>query len=187
MNQHPSTHPVTSSSPAPALAPQLSEGLAQARYAMAEIINCIDKGVSAEDLSIAFRELGVGCAQLADMAESTLDRHCTGCSARINRWDMLPFVGYQIDDVMVAELRNCTHCGTTLATVVPAEKEAEAILSALERYLVEGDVMGRVVELASREGRLCIDVHSRQARERSLRGVESLRFGLSSLLGGRAR
>jgi len=167
----------------PGRAPKLDPGLAEARFAMAEIINVIEKGATVEELAGALRELGRGCFML--VAGRSEDRFCSKCQARINAWDLLPLVGYQLDEDRVLELRNCRHCGSTLSAEVPEHERADARLKALEGYLRQGETIDRVVELASIGGRLVINARHRHGTDRTLTGVETLGFGLQTLLGGR--
>lgn len=166
----------------PTKAPKLDPGLAEARFAMAEIINCIEKGCTLDDLRGALRELGNGCfAIIAGRAE---DRFCSSCGARVNAWELLELVGYQLDGTDALELRNCKHCGTTMSAEVAAPELGNARFAAFEAYVRAGEALGRVVELKSVGGRLCLEVRHRHGTERTLRGVETLAFAVQTLLGG---
>jgi hypothetical protein len=163
-------------------APRLDPGLAEARFAMAEMINCIEKGVPLEDMLGAFRELGRGCFSL--VAGRLADRFCSGCQGRVNDWDLLPLVGYQLAGEDAFELRNCSHCGTTLSARVPEHELATARLAALEHYVLSGESRGRVVELWARDGRLCLDVQQREGNPATLRDFTGLSLGIQAVVGG---
>lgn len=163
-------------------APRLDPGLAEARFAMAEIINCIERGCTLDDLRAALRELGSGCFAL--IAGRGADRFCSSCGARVNAWELLELVGYQLDGADAWELRNCRHCGTTMSAEVAAHEVATARFAALEQYVRKGEELGRVVELKSVGGKLHVDVRHRHGTERSLRGVETLAFAVQTLIGG---
>jgi hypothetical protein len=179
VNQNPSSIPPVLNAER---APRLDPGLAEARFAMAEMINCIEEGVPLEDMLGAFRELGRGCFGL--VAGRGADRFCSGCQARVHAWDALPFVGFQLEGDQAFELRNCTHCGSTLSAEVPEHELDHARLWALEHYVLQGEPLGRVVELWARDGRLCLDVQQRDGHPPTLRDFEGLSLGVQAIVGG---
>jgi hypothetical protein len=60
-----------------------------------------------------------------EFREETWPKQCSCCGAKIteDEWERLPYVGVQegTDDIPDLELRNCGHCSSTLAIVVPQD------------------------------------------------------------------